>query len=449
MDNLKFASRLASTCLLLLSATAYAQTGCTISTTSPMGTSVRFGPAGSNVTVTDARTSMFTGAATVSFKDGSGRSHSTSTASGYQFRSSGSAVTWTFSPAVPAHRIGVSLSDLGGINYQYSDYPASMRLSVSGGATRADFEVLQLGTELLALYDSSTGLVTKNLAGPSPTASHGAFLRGTSERLVSSLSVTAPGLFSADFVQVNLISIPNCVTVRKATEYGTGTFDFTLSSNLKNFVGTTAANSTALTTTVESPTSFVASSYFFPDEVMPLSGVGSQDVVIAEPTLPTAYWKLKSVSCTDWNASRTGNTGTFGTLVNGTITIPGDRVRFESNIVCDYVNQQQVANVTVVKTNATDGSADSGTDTLLPGASTQYSIVASNSGPLAADGALIRDEVAAGLTCSTAQCSGTTGGAVCPSTTLAALTGSGVTISTFPANSSVTFQVACTAPAAP
>ncbi|WP_139202772.1 DUF11 domain-containing protein [Pseudoxanthomonas sp. GM95] len=108
------------------------------------------------------------------------------------------------------------------------------------------------------------------------------------------------------------------------------------------------------------------------------------------------------------------------------------------------------AELTVTKTNTpTLGASDQANDTVTRGAATSYQIVATNNGPVVADGAVIKDPVSTGLTCATASCGSATGGAVCPTASNTAMmtalqSSNGLTIATFPVNGSLTFTVNCT-----
>ena len=98
------------------------------------------------------------------------------------------------------------------------------------------------------------------------------------------------------------------------------------------------------------------------------------------------------------------------------------------------------ANLTVTKT-------DSKTTT-LSGDTNNYVVVISNSGPSAADGAVLTDVAGAGLTCpagNTVTCAVLTGTAICPIApiTFGNLTGAGLAINTLPANSSLQFSYTC------
>ena len=150
-------------------------------------------------------------------------------------------------------------------------------------------------------------------------------------------------------------------------------------------------------------------------------------------------------SCT--NALAGGQTpGGSGT--NGNITpVTGD------DLTCTFVNTRNpVADLTITKTNTpgVNNNVDQTGDTVTSGNATTYSIVVSNAGPDAANGSIVRDTPAGGLTCTQATCTSTSGGATCPVETGAALlTGlqqSGVAIPQLPAGGSVTLTLTCAVP---
>ncbi|NCT70935.1 MAG: DUF11 domain-containing protein [Xanthomonadaceae bacterium] len=91
-----------------------------------------------------------------------------------------------------------------------------------------------------------------------------------------------------------------------------------------------------------------------------------------------------------------------------------------------------------------------GITAMLPGASTTYTVVVTNNDyeDVAgyADGAVVRDPAAAGLTKTAVSCTAS-GGAVCPSGLTVASLESGATIPTFPPGSRLTFSVTATADA--
>ena len=121
---------------------------------------------------------------------------------------------------------------------------------------------------------------------------------------------------------------------------------------------------------------------------------------------------------------------------------------YYNNAQVNYYNTQQavsnaasanvsnVVNLGITKTN--------GVNAVAAGATTTYTVTVSNLGPSAADGAVVKDQVSAGLNCSTVTCpvGNLTGGAVCP-VSLTNFFSTGVTIPTLPANSSVVILVTC------
>ncbi|RZZ85404.1 DUF11 domain-containing protein [Pseudoxanthomonas winnipegensis] len=108
------------------------------------------------------------------------------------------------------------------------------------------------------------------------------------------------------------------------------------------------------------------------------------------------------------------------------------------------------AELSVTKTNTpSSGPNDQAGDTLTRGEATSYRIVVSNAGPVAADGAVLRDPAAAGLTCTAARCGNASGGAICPTGSDAALlaalqSNTGLQLQTLPVGGALTFTVDCT-----
>jgi uncharacterized repeat protein (TIGR01451 family) len=124
------------------------------------------------------------------------------------------------------------------------------------------------------------------------------------------------------------------------------------------------------------------------------------------------------------------------------------RASFSGGAVNSGVAAAQVllmANLSVTKTN--------NTTTLVAGSTTSYTVTYTNGGPSAAGGATVKDAFSAGLSCTTVTCVATTGSPTaptCPSgltlgvpAASAAYFGSGLTIGTFPPNTSVSLVVNC------
>jgi len=131
-----------------------------------------------------------------------------------------------------------------------------------------------------------------------------------------------------------------------------------------------------------------------------------------------------------------------GTLSGNTLTVGTSGAA----IVCKYTNTREASNLRITKTNtpAVNADIDQASDTVTAGTTTSYSIVVANAGPDNANGAVLRDPAAAGLSCTTLSCGSATNGAVCPTATVAQLqSAAGITIATLPADSSLTFVLGC------
>jgi uncharacterized repeat protein (TIGR01451 family) len=99
---------------------------------------------------------------------------------------------------------------------------------------------------------------------------------------------------------------------------------------------------------------------------------------------------------------------------------------------------QPCASLSITKSN--------GVSTVTAGDTTTYTIVVNNAGPSAAHNALLQDPVATGLSCTAVSCVASSGSASCPvagDVTMPLLQSSGIVLTNFPANSSLTFQVTC------
>ncbi len=131
-----------------------------------------------------------------------------------------------------------------------------------------------------------------------------------------------------------------------------------------------------------------------------------------------------------------------GTVINNTVgvthnaqTIPGFDAIGSASASVTLTDDTDLSIVkTVTPANAAVG------DTVT------YVLEAGNAGPLAADGAIVRDPAVARLDCSAATivCSAT-GNAVCPaSPTIAGLQGTGLVVPTLPVNGGVRIEFACT-----
>jgi len=131
-----------------------------------------------------------------------------------------------------------------------------------------------------------------------------------------------------------------------------------------------------------------------------------------------------NASCTGNPAAFTNATGNIGGLSNLTNAVTAS---------CLVVNG---FSFTISKT-ASAGS-------LPPGSPVTYTINVTNNGPSAASGSLLTDPAIPGFVASSIACTNATNGAACPSVatvTLGNLQGAGIALTTFPASSTITFQL--------
>ncbi|NJS35249.1 MAG: DUF11 domain-containing protein [Brachymonas sp.] len=106
-------------------------------------------------------------------------------------------------------------------------------------------------------------------------------------------------------------------------------------------------------------------------------------------------------------------------------------------------NNNATVTATVTPAAALSVSKDNGITQTSAGATVAYTVTFSNLGPSPANGAQIKDTPSSGLSNCTASCSPPLGGATCPAVPANILSGTGTTIPTFPANSTVNFVVTC------
>lgn len=114
----------------------------------------------------------------------------------------------------------------------------------------------------------------------------------------------------------------------------------------------------------------------------------------------------------------------------------GTLVRVDTNATAPVaINRQALLSI-----SKTDGITS-----VAAGASTVYTLVASNAGPDAADGAVLKDSASTGLSCTlvTRPPANLTGGATCPAVPADLFLATGTAVPALPANSSVTLLVTC------
>jgi len=158
-------------------------------------------------------------------------------------------------------------------------------------------------------------------------------------------------------------------------------------------------------------------------------------VAVAAGNVITLGETLGAGNARNYNASAWSCTG--GNLSGNTLTLTAAHTGLD--IVCTITNTARLVDLSVSKT--TSGGA------AVSGELRTFTLLVTNTGPEAADGAIVTDAPGSGLTCPPAgnpiTCSAS-GGAQCPgSGALASLVGSGVAIPALPSGGTVTFLVPC------
>ncbi|WP_031374274.1 prealbumin-like fold domain-containing protein [Lysobacter antibioticus] len=212
--------------------------------------------------------------------------------------------------------------------------------------------------------------------------------------------------------------------VVKVTQNGVGTFSFSGTNGIANHDITTVTAGTGVAGPVQL-----------------LTAAGTATTVTEAP-LPVGYL-LGGISCSGLGA---GGNATVD-LPNRSVSLDAAATAAGSAIVCTFTNIAQVADLAITKTNTPlAGDSDQANDTLVRGASTQYSLRVINNGPVSVTGAVVRDTPGAGLNCpsgNVVSCSSVPAGA-CPGPILMSDLTAGVPLGTLSVGTVATLTFSCT-----
>jgi uncharacterized repeat protein (TIGR01451 family) len=216
-----------------------------------------------------------------------------------------------------------------------------------------------------------------------------------------------------------------------ATPGTTLTYTVTLNNN-----GTAASTGTTLQDLIPTGTTYVPGSTLF-------NGVAQPDIAGAMPyvTARTVNSAGQGAGVLAVGASATVSfvvTINNATTITVTNTATGDidgagAATAQTATVATPI--QRIANLTISKTN--------GVSTVVAGGTTAYTITVANLGPSSADGAVVADPAAVGLSCTSVSCNVASGSAACPAPLTLAAFQAGAAIPAFPANSSLVFVLNC------
>jgi uncharacterized repeat protein (TIGR01451 family) len=186
-------------------------------------------------------------------------------------------------------------------------------------------------------------------------------------------------------------------------------------------------------------------------------------------TLPTGVVLTATPTGTNWSCTGVAGASAFSCTYTGAYpwagatNLPGITVPVTSLAAAcgaTRVNTATIGTAAVGEANTTNNSgSDAGvtpncqagvtvtkTDTRTTSATnvpTIYNITVANAGPAPANGTVVTDPSATGLTCSAVSCVAS-GGAACPAiSTVAGLQGAGLVVPTLPSGGSVVFSLTC------
>ena len=278
-------------------------------------------------------------------------------------------------------------------------------------------------------------------------------------------TVTLPGGTTAQYV----INVSNATTAGAAygvslsdvlpLPFGLQTVAATASTTFSG-VGTTGPSPTASNQSGSTPTAVfgVAGSANTPTvssfTVFPGGSVTVTFTVNVNTTTLATFQNNASTTFTDPTRT-TGGPATGSATINPAVS-PGGA--YASGAVVggtNYASGSSTAeDVRLVATTSLSVTKTNGTNTLVAGSTTSYTVTFSNTGGFAANNAIIKDTPTSGLVCTTVTCVSTTGSATCPvgltlgtpvpaGTVPNLFNGTGIAIATFPAASSVNLTVQC------
>jgi uncharacterized repeat protein (TIGR01451 family) len=243
---------------------------------------------------------------------------------------------------------------------------------------------------------------------------------------------TTPNTANANLSEVSCTAtnarLPT-VQVVKVTQNGIGTFSFGGSNGIANHDITTVTAGTGVAG---------------PVQLLTTAGTAT---TLTEAPLPAGYL-LGGISCSGLGAGGAASND----LANRSVSLDAAATASGSAIVCTFTNVAQVADLVITKTNTPlAGDSDQTNDTLVRGATTQYSLRVSNNGPVPVTGAIVRDTPVSGLNCpagNVVSCSSATAGA-CPASPSPILVGdlsAGVALGSLPVGAVATLSFSCTVP---
>lgn len=286
---------------------------------------------------------------------------------------------------------------------------ATVDVDIPGNSTQVDSDTTKSGTQPFIISSINNVVITETMPTgqrwelSTATCKNAAGATITSSISGNTITINSSGITTGVVITCNLMNtrLPT-VKVQKISYGGTNSFSFT-GTNLNSSSGSVSLSTiTTSTQGIAAPTSPTA---------LPVTAKGT-NVTITESAPPTNY-VLTEASCRDDNSLVTGNTGTFGNLVNSTrvLTIPSTYlITGGADITCTFVNRlNPQTDLNITKTNNETA--------LLRGQSTSYVVRVTNKGSTPVMGATLADPAGTNQTKTSVTCSNTSNNQCTPSST--------------------------------
>ena len=270
---------------------------------------------------------------------------------------------------------------------------ASVTIDMPGAIVQVDSDTTKSGIQpfIISSINSNVVITETMPTGQTWELSTSVCKNAAGATLASSISgntltIDSSGITAGAVITCNLMNtrLPT-VKVQKISYGGTETFSFT-----KTNLNGTLNNINTSTAGIAAPTN---------PTPLPVTAKGT-NVTITESPSPANY-VLTEASCRDDNSLITGNTGTFGNLVNSTrvLTIPSTYlVTGGADITCTFVNRlNPQTDLNITKTNNETA--------LLRGQTTSYLVRVTNNGSIPVMGATLTDAAGTNQAKSSVSCS--------------------------------------------
>lgn len=274
---------------------------------------------------------------------------------------------------------------------------------------------------------------------------------------ISVLANTPAGTYEFDYQICERDNPTNCVTATASVTVIRNDANLVTVKSLTSGSATPAEGETVtFTITVTNQGAAQASNVTLSDELPSGLTATSNNGSVSAGTYnsSTGVWSVPTLA-NGANATLTiegvVDPGQGGNTITNTLALPATSDQNDPTTVDDDLTESVTVeflnvNLSVTKTNTpgVNAEVDQATDTVTSGSTVTYVITVTNNGPDSVTGALVRDVIGSGLTCSPTNSVTIVGSGVpSGSFTVSDLTGSGITLDTLTNGQSVTLSYSC------